>query len=294
MPSLAGTGPRVRLHAETRGWLGYNGQLHEPGGAWQFLGNGYRIYNPVLMRFHSPDTQSPFGKGGINPYAYVMGDPVNNADPSGHFLLPVAGLLGMGAMAMVGTALVAGLKGQKQSALLLGMLAGALAIGTAGALGAHAVRSARLARAARVKVPYKTLGPEEAMVWRGPKFDIVRAHGDPATTYWGERTLDGVELARMAKAAGTGRLRQKDIQLQSCYGAVGGNASQGQVLADTLGVEVTAYLGGVASKPGERMLTVASEAVLFKPQTGAARRASAIRNRELNQVVADWYRQREP
>uniref|UniRef100_UPI000AE9CDA7 RHS repeat-associated core domain-containing protein n=1 Tax=Enterobacter bugandensis TaxID=881260 RepID=UPI000AE9CDA7 len=48
------------------------------------LGNGYRAYNPVLMRFTCPDCMSPFGEGGINPYAYCTGDPVNHADPTGH------------------------------------------------------------------------------------------------------------------------------------------------------------------------------------------------------------------
>jgi hypothetical protein len=28
---------------------------------------------------------SPFGRGGINPYVYCEGDPINNTDPSGHF-----------------------------------------------------------------------------------------------------------------------------------------------------------------------------------------------------------------
>lgn len=51
----------------------------------QYLfGNGYRSYNPALMRFHSPDSFSPFGAGGLNCYAYCMNDPVNFSDPDGH------------------------------------------------------------------------------------------------------------------------------------------------------------------------------------------------------------------
>ncbi|MCK9712997.1 sugar-binding protein [Pseudomonas syringae pv. syringae] len=66
------------------GRLGFNGELSEADTGWQMLGNGYRAYSPVLMRFNSPDSWSPFGEGGVNGYAYVEGDPVNRVDPSGH------------------------------------------------------------------------------------------------------------------------------------------------------------------------------------------------------------------
>ncbi|MCE5978270.1 RHS repeat-associated core domain-containing protein [Pseudomonas sp. JR33AA] len=49
------------------------------------LGNGRRTYNPVLMRFHSADSLSPFSDGGLNAYAYCAGDPINRVDPSGAF-----------------------------------------------------------------------------------------------------------------------------------------------------------------------------------------------------------------
>lgn len=65
--------------------LGFNGQLPDPVTGCYLLGNGYRSYNPVLMRFHSPDNLSPFGAGGINAYAYCVGDPINLSDPTGHF-----------------------------------------------------------------------------------------------------------------------------------------------------------------------------------------------------------------
>lgn len=48
------------------------------------LGNGYRALNPVLMRFNSPDSLSPFGEGGFNAYGYCSGDPVNSVDENGH------------------------------------------------------------------------------------------------------------------------------------------------------------------------------------------------------------------
>lgn len=65
--------------------LGFNGEQPDPVTGCYLLGNGYRAYNPVLMRFHSPDSMSPFDSGGINPYAYCVGDPVNLSDPTGHF-----------------------------------------------------------------------------------------------------------------------------------------------------------------------------------------------------------------
>jgi RHS repeat-associated protein len=65
--------------------LGFNGERPDPVTGHHHLGNGYRQFNPVLMRFNSPDSWSPFGKGGLNAYGYCEGDPVGRSDPTGHF-----------------------------------------------------------------------------------------------------------------------------------------------------------------------------------------------------------------
>lgn len=73
--------------------LGFNGERPDPVTGHYLLGNGYRAFNPVLMRFNSPDNLSPFGKGGLNPYAYCHGDPVNQSDPTGHAIVQFGSLL---------------------------------------------------------------------------------------------------------------------------------------------------------------------------------------------------------
>ena len=66
---------------------GFNGERPEAVTGHYLLGQGYRAFNPVLMRFNSPDSWSPFGKGGTNAYAYCKGDPINHVDPDGHLTL---------------------------------------------------------------------------------------------------------------------------------------------------------------------------------------------------------------
>ncbi|VVO77538.1 hypothetical protein PS838_01623 [Pseudomonas fluorescens] len=65
--------------------LGFNGERPDPVTGHYLLGNGYRAFNPVLMRFNSPDSLSPFGKGGLNAYAYCGGEPVLVRDPTGRW-----------------------------------------------------------------------------------------------------------------------------------------------------------------------------------------------------------------
>jgi len=72
--------------------LGFNGERSDPVTGHYSLGNGHRQFNPVLMRFNSPDSWSPFNQGGLNAYAYCAGDPVNRSDPTGRFFTPMARL----------------------------------------------------------------------------------------------------------------------------------------------------------------------------------------------------------
>jgi RHS repeat-associated protein len=74
-----------RTPSDTAPALGFNGEYLNSTLPLYLLGNGHRSFNPALMRFHSPDSLSPFGKGGVNSYTYCGGDPINRLDPSGRF-----------------------------------------------------------------------------------------------------------------------------------------------------------------------------------------------------------------
>ncbi|CZT26897.1 RHS repeat-associated core domain protein [Pseudomonas cerasi] len=66
--------PYGHRHPSGRASLpGFTGQRVDPVTGHYLLGNGYRAFNPVLMRFNSPDSLSPFGEGGVNAYGYCGG-----------------------------------------------------------------------------------------------------------------------------------------------------------------------------------------------------------------------------
>jgi len=278
MPSLPTTWPRAGHQGETRGWLGYNGQLHEPGAAWQFLGNGYRIYNPVLMRFHSPDQASPFGAGGVNCYAYCEADPINNVDPSGRYLLPVAAMMGLGAMAMAGLAISKGVADDREGAALFGVIAGGLAIGAGMVAGMHRVLI-------RNSPP---LGMGEVRFRHGRYRDVVNVHGGENSSRVGAENLDGTQLAALVSDKGLGK---RPIHLLSCRSA-DGPVPQGQVLANATGQNVKAYSGKVFVSNYTGKPVGNYRKVIFRPQPEAQREVTAIRNTSLNRQM--WQRPANP
>ncbi|WP_353956341.1 RHS repeat-associated core domain-containing protein [Vibrio navarrensis] len=87
LPPIAFANPTSSVVAIKANPIGFNAERQEPITGNYYLGKGTRTYNPRLMRFHSYDSMSPFGKGGTNGYAYCLGDPINQRDPSGHIAL---------------------------------------------------------------------------------------------------------------------------------------------------------------------------------------------------------------
>ncbi|MFA1029151.1 hypothetical protein ALP10_04333 [Pseudomonas syringae pv. helianthi] len=90
---------------DSRNPFGFAGERVDDFTGWYIPGD-YRPYDPVLMCFLSPDSASPFGRGGLNPYAYCGGDPVNRIDPDGHSWVTYAlsGIgMAIGAMATIST-----------------------------------------------------------------------------------------------------------------------------------------------------------------------------------------------
>jgi RHS repeat-associated protein len=123
---------------------GFNGERPDPICGHVHPGNGYRAYSPVQGRFTAPDSMSPFGAGGINPYAYCAGDPINRADPSGHVSLGESAGIALG---LVG-GFVLGVLTEGMAlpvvASLLANMAGDAAIGALSELTTEAINGQRI------------------------------------------------------------------------------------------------------------------------------------------------------
>ena len=114
----------------------YRGYYYDTSIGLYYLNSRY--YDPETGRFLNEDLVSylePETIGGINLYAYCLNDPVNNIDPSGHFVLSLLiALTVTGAVVGGATAgLIASSNGAQGWELAGSILGGALLGGAIGA-----------------------------------------------------------------------------------------------------------------------------------------------------------------
>ncbi|WP_158998748.1 RHS repeat-associated core domain-containing protein [Pigmentibacter ruber] len=76
--------------------IGFNGETTDQNSGYQFLGKGYRAYNPSLGRFMQYDINSPYGKGGFNGYIFAENNPIMKFDPTGESSSNIVFGLGIG------------------------------------------------------------------------------------------------------------------------------------------------------------------------------------------------------
>ena len=120
---------------------GFDGQVTDEATGYQFLGGGYRAYNPVYRQFMAKDSFSPFKK--VNGYGFGDNNPIMNTDPTGHaprWLGYAMGAMGIGmsiVMAVllpVAGAAMGGVSGGAAAAGIIGSVAGGVAGTASGSL----------------------------------------------------------------------------------------------------------------------------------------------------------------
>ena len=72
--------------------LGFDNQMEDSSTKYQFLGEGYRAYNPNLKHFITQDSFSPFKV--MDGYGFAKNNPIMNTDPSGHMSKDIGYIFG--------------------------------------------------------------------------------------------------------------------------------------------------------------------------------------------------------
>lgn len=228
----------------TGGWLsltGFNGERPDPLTGHYLLGNGYRAFNPVLMRFNSPDSLSPFEEGGLNAYAYALGNPVDRVDPTGHFSFGAARfLIGGLAVAGIGSG-IAGSITQNEVLLYAGVALSLAAFTGVNVRPFVGSSTAKISHTQPLSANHKRvyLAQQNLSDNRGKRL-IINAHGNGAQVggYYPQQLANAV-----LKKYPDFHEKFTNVKLMSCHGADGGIYSYGQQLANSLNKPVKAYEG---------------------------------------------------
>jgi len=127
--------------------VGYTGHQHDRD--LEMIDMRGRMYDPLAARFVSADPfmQAPSWSQGLNRYAYVFNDPVNNVDPSGFF----GDAAGSGGGGLMGGLFLGGMANAGYQAL---------SIGGFGALGAAGIGLASLAATPGVGIGFGSPGSQ--------------------------------------------------------------------------------------------------------------------------------------
>ena len=205
--------------------LGFNGEKADPITGHYLLGNGYRAFNPVLMRFNSPDSRSPFREGGLNAYAYCLGDPVNREDSTGHSSVLARFFVRLGRRANQ-------------------VFSGKPNIGPK----IRAENTKRIAPQLVVFDSYNGSKKQLNIVTHGysgtdPKYGGMHLNSPSEDMAWTPE-----EFVSNISSAGVFDAGYKRIDLIMCYGADGGAKSFAQQVANLTNVPTKSYFGNVISR----------------------------------------------
>jgi len=202
----------------------FNGERPDPTTGHYLLGNGYRAFNPVLMRFNSPDNLSPFGRGGMNSYAYCEGDPINFTDPTGHFLSSIRKFL---------VSSSGNLLSKPQLSVSVDFTKGAVD---------------GISRYQNIKRISGGLYIADEPLAAGGKSLVINGHGREGGHLLSKnKILEPREFVSRLKRKGISVKDYNEVHLMICHSAEGGERSLAQYLRKKFGVPVIAYNGEVGT-----------------------------------------------
>ena len=217
----------------------FNGQLKEAAQGHYLLGNGRRAFSPTLHRFVQPDPYSPFGKGGINRYAYSLGDPVNRHDPSGEAsdpLVATAAVILVDALAELALGFILRYRNLWKKAI-------------------YNIRPTK-----HTVTAYREVMPGVVSFFdkhRGTRLNFS-VHGEPGAVAVDDYILSASEFHYRLKEAGVDLLNNDRIRILSCYGAntAGNGRSFIQEFANISGKTVDGYFDQVYMLPNSEMSNI--------------------------------------